>query len=342
MKILAIETSCDETAAAVLAEHDGKFILQSNVIASQVAIHAKTGGIVPEVAAREHVVKILPVIEQAIDDLKSIDLIAVTRGPGLITSLLVGVETAKALSYAGRKPLIALNHLEGHFYSNWLPVPPGKEFALPKIKLPALSLIVSGGHTELILMKNHEVYKKIGGTLDDAAGEAFDKVAKILGLGYPGGPIIEQMAKEGNSQRIVLPRPLLGQKNYNFSFSGLKTAVLYIVRKQEKIEEQFKKDMAASFQAASFEVLINKTLRAARDLGVKSIMISGGVAANQTLIQQFQKAVKKELPNIPFYSPSRSYSTDNAAMMAMAAYFHAIKKDFTPWQKIEVNPNLSL
>lgn len=342
MKILALETSCDETAAALLENKDGKFILHTSVVASQVDIHAKTGGIVPEVAAREHVVKILPVIKQAVPNINDVDIITVTRGPGLITSLMVGVETAKTLAYALKKPLITLNHIEGHFYGNWLPVPPGVKFSLPKIKLPALSLIVSGGHTELVLMKNHGVYKKIGETLDDAAGEAFDKVAKILSLGYPGGPIIEKMAHEGNPNKIELPRPLLNQKNYNFSFSGLKTAVLYTVKKQKKIDEQFKKDMCASFQAACFDVLINKTLRAAKDYNVKSVMISGGVAANQTLIEQFKKTVKKELPSIPFYSPLRAYSTDNAAMMAVAAYFHALKKDFMPWQKIIVDPCLSI
>jgi len=342
MKILAIETSCDETAAAVLEEKNGKFVLHSSVVASQVDIHAKTGGIVPEVAAREHVVKILPVIKQAVPNINDIDVIAVTRGPGLITSLMVGLETAKTLAYALKKPLITLNHIEGHFYGNWLPVPPGQEFSLPKIKLPALSLIVSGGHTELVLMKNHGIYKKIGETLDDAVGEAFDKVAKILDLGYPGGPIIEKMAKEGNPKKIELPRPLLKQKNYDFSFSGLKTAVLYIVKKQTHIDEQFKKDMAASFQQASIDVLIGKTLRAAKDFKVKSIMISGGVAANQTLIQAFQKAVKNELPSVPFYSPLRSFSTDNAAMMAMAAYFHALKKDFATINKVKVDPNFGI
>ncbi|MFA5070254.1 MAG: tRNA (adenosine(37)-N6)-threonylcarbamoyltransferase complex transferase subunit TsaD [Patescibacteria group bacterium] len=342
MKILALETSCDETAAAVLEEKGGKFILHSSVVASQVDIHAKTGGIVPEVAAREHVTKIQPVIKEAAPDINNVDIIAVTRGPGLITSLMVGLETAKTLAYALKKPLIALNHIEGHFYGNWLPVPPGEEFTLPKIKLPALSLIVSGGHTELVLMKNHGVYKKIGETLDDAVGEAFDKVAKILDLGYPGGPIIEKMAQEGDPKKIDLPRPLLKQKNYDFSFSGLKTAVLYLVRKQAKIDEQYIKNVAASFQQASIDVLISKTLRAAKDYKVKSIMISGGVAANQTLIKAFKKAVRKELPLIPFYSPLRSYSTDNAAMMAMAAYFHAKKKDYTSWHKVRVDPNLAI
>ncbi|MDZ7798852.1 MAG: tRNA (adenosine(37)-N6)-threonylcarbamoyltransferase complex transferase subunit TsaD [Patescibacteria group bacterium] len=348
MKILAIETSCDETAAALLEAKGNNFKLHSNIVASQIDLHAKTGGIVPEVAAREHTTKIIPVIKEAVKDLKKIDILAVTAGPGLVTSLIIGVETAKTLAFALNKPLVAVNHMAGHLYANWLPSDRHSQianhkshvlnFKLPKIKFPAICLIISGGHTEIILMKNEYHYKKIGQTLDDAAGEAFDKVAKLLGLGYPGGPIIEKMAKEGNSDKYNLPRPMMDKKNYDFSFSGLKTAVLYLVKDQKNINLKFKKDLAASFQKACFDVLIGKTLKAAKEYKVNTIMVSGGVAANQTLAKQFKKRTK----NIKLYIPPLKFCTDNAAMIALAGWFQAQKKNFTKIEKIKADPNWEL
>ncbi len=339
MKILAIETSCDETAAAFLEENKGQFTLHSNVVASQIDIHTKTGGIVPEVAAREHVTKIIPVIKKAISNLEEVDVFAITSGPGLITSLIVGVETAKTLAFAFKKPLIAVNHMEGHLYSNWLPKKKGiKSFKKPDIKFPALILIISGGHTEIILMEDEYHYKKIGQTLDDAAGEAFDKVAKILGLGYPGGPIIEKMAKQGNPHKYDLPRPMLNKKNYDFSFSGLKTAVLYLVKDQKNISDKFRRDLAASFQQAAFDVLIGKTLRAAGQYKAKTIMVSGGVAANRTLAIK----LKKSVTDINLYVPPLKYCTDNAAMIAMAGWFMTKKRKFTPLNKVRADSNWEL
>jgi len=343
MKILAIETSCDETAASLLEVKGDNFILHSNVVASQINIHKKTGGIVPEVAASEHTIRIIPVIKKVVKNLSDIDIIAVTSGPGLITSLIVGVETAKALAYSLNRPLVAVNHLEGHLYSSFLPRrKKQKNFKLPKIAFPALALIVSGGHTQLVLLKKNLKPKIIGETLDDAAGEAFDKVAKILKLGYPGGPIIEKLAKQGNSSAFNLPRPMINHKNFNFSFSGLKTAVLYITREQKIINSRLKKNLATSFQKAVFEVLIKKSLKAANQYKIKTIMLGGGVIANQTLKGQFKKAVKKFLPAAKLLIPPPKYCTDNAAMIALAAYFHAFKKDFVPLKKIKAEPNLGL
>jgi len=343
MKILAIETSCDETAAALLEAKGNKFKLDSNIVASQIDLHAKTGGIVPEVAAREHTIKIIPVINKAVKDLKEIDVIAATAGPGLITSLIVGLETAKTLAFALNKPLIPVNHMEGHLYANWLPSRITNHqslitFKLPQIKFPALCLIISGGHTEIILMKDEYHYKKIGQTLDDAAGEAFDKVAKIIDLGYPGGPIIEKMAKQGNPEKYNLPRPMLNRAGFDFSFSGLKTAVLYLVKEQKNISDTFKKDLSASFQKAAIDVLINKTLKAAQKYKVKTVMVSGGVAANQALAKKFKKAVK----GINLYIPSLKFCTDNAAMIAMAGWFQAQKKNFANIKKIKANSNWEL
>src|SRR6266498_1023887 len=247
MKILAIETSCDETAAAVLEATESRFLVLSNVISSQIALHNQYGGVVPHLAAREHVKNINHVIKSALKEAKliipEVDLIAVTHGPGLGPALLVGLTYAKTLAWQYQKPLIGVNHMDGHIHSNWLePSEP-----LDNI-FPALNVMVSGGHTELVLMKDHGDYEIIGETLDDAVGEAFDKVARLLGEGYPGGPIISKLAQEGNPQMFDLPRPMLKSKDYNFSYSGLKTAVLYLLRDLGEISEQQKKDIAASFQ----------------------------------------------------------------------------------------------
>src|SRR3989344_6594383 len=267
MKILGIETSCDETAVAVLEIKNDKIKVLSNTISSQVKLHAEYGGVVPNLAAREHVKNIGRIFKFALkeakikDFKKEIDLIAVTRGPGLGPALLIGISFAKAIAWKYQKPLAGVNHLEGHIYSNWL----NPNFKPKALTFPILHLIVSGGHTELVLMEDYNKYKLIGETLDDAIGEAFDKVARLLGLGYPGGPIISKLAEHGNQNRYPLPSPMIHSKDFNFSYSGLKTAVLYLIRdlKLKKLNPQTRADIAASFQKAAIDVLIKKTMRAA-------------------------------------------------------------------------------
>ncbi|MCJ7792677.1 MAG: tRNA (adenosine(37)-N6)-threonylcarbamoyltransferase complex transferase subunit TsaD [Candidatus Marinimicrobia bacterium] len=321
MRILGIETSCDETAAAVV--ENGTKIL-TNVVASSVSLHQKTGGIIPEVAAREQLKYILPVIEKALNKQK-IDALAVTVGPGLIGSLLVGVETAKTLAYVWRKPLIPVNHLQAHLYANWLE---GK-----RPQFPALGLVISGGHTDLVLLKDHGKIKWLGGTRDDAAGECFDKTARVLGLPYPGGPAIAKLAIKGNPQTYDLPRPMINQENLDFSFSGLKTAVINLIKKKKRIE---KADMAAGIQLAIATVVAEKTLRAAEKHRVKSILLAGGVAANQVLRQQMENKISKKFN---LFVPSPQLCTDNAAYVASGAYFN-----YQPvsWQKIAADPGLSI
>lgn len=342
MIILGIETSCDETAISLLDfQKNNRVKLLASAVSSQIKIHQKYGGVVPEVAARQHLVNILPTIDLALAKAKveptDISAIAVAAGPGLITSLMVGVETAKVLAYAWQKPVIGLNHIEGHIYANLLVN--GK---LAKIKFPALCLVVSGGHTELIYMKTHGDYKLIGRTLDDAAGEAFDKVAKLLNVGYPGGPMIEKLAKKGNPEAFDFPRPMINYKNFDFSFSGLKTSVLYLVKKMpQAISDEQRADLCASFQQAVVDVLTEKTVRAAKELKVKTVMLAGGVAANQKLRQTLEAKIKK-LGKITFLKPNIALCTDNAVMIALAGYFHALKKDFTPWQKLKADPNWEL
>ena len=333
--ILGIESSCDETAAALIKVKRGKFKILSNIVSSQIDIHKKFGGVVPEVAARNHVVNILPVINQALVrakiNPKKIDKIAVTIGPGLITSLIVGVETAKTLAYVWQKPIIGINHLKAHFYANWLNNQP--------IKFPAISLIVSGGHTELILLTTKNKFKKIGQTIDDAAGEAFDKVAQLLKIGYPGGPIISKLAKDGNPKAFNFPRPMMKTKDFNFSFSGLKTSVLYTIKKLPALKAnsyRLKANICASFQQAVIDVLTQKTIKAALTYGAKTIILSGGVAANQLLRKSLKK--RAENINLNFLMPEVFLCTDNATMIAAAAYF----EKSIPWQKIEADPNLSL
>jgi len=323
MRILGIETSCDETAAAVV--EDGTKIL-TDVVASSVELHQKTGGIIPEVAAREQVRCVVPVIEEAIKKTKKIDALAVTVGPGLIGSLLVGVETAKTLAYIWKKPILPVNHLQAHLYANWLE---GK-----KPQFPALGLVVSGGHTDLVLMKKHGKIKWLGGTRDDAAGECFDKTARLLGLPYPGGPEIAKLAEKGNPQAYDLPRPMIEQDNLDLSFSGLKTAVINLERKQKKIK---KANMAAGIQQAIADVLVEKTIKAAEEHKVKSVLLAGGVAANKKLREQ----MRARLPTIScqLYIPSPKFCTDNATYIASCAYFNYKP---IPWQKIEANPGLSI
>lgn len=329
--ILAIETSADETSAAVLK--NGK--LKSNVIYSQIRQHRKTGGIVPEVAARAHIPKILPVIRQAAAQagvqLTDISAIAVTRGPGLITSLMIGVDTAKALAFALNKPIIGINHLEGHLLSA-LPT----SYKLQANPFPALGLIVSGGHTMLVLMRDIGKYKILGETVDDAAGEAFDKIAKILGLPYPGGPVLAKLAEKGDPRAFDLPRPMINQKNYNFSFAGLKTAVLYLDDKSRKA------DIAASAQAAIVDVLVAKTLQAAKEYKVKTILLGGGVAANQKLRRTLKKEIQKKIPYSTFHIPHSTLTTDNAGMIALASYYHYIYGNTSTFDRIKADPNLKL
>ncbi len=344
MLILAIETSCDETAAAVLEGRGNRLTLRSNIVSSQIKIHQKYGGVVPEVAAREHVLHILPVIEEALHNAgitrkevtKKISALAVTTGPGLITSLLVGIETAKTLAYVWKLPLVSINHIEGHLYSNFINNIP---------KLPALILTVSGGHTQLVLMKNHLSYKIIGETRDDAAGEAFDKAAKLLGLGYPGGPLVSKKALEykptskNKFSPIVLPRPMINDKSFDFSFSGLKTALLYAIRDDKNYKKRIA-EYCFEFEQAIVDVLVTKTLRAAKKFEVKSVMLAGGVAANTALRKKLADEVQKL--GLEFSMPSLEYTTDNAAMIAAAGYYKYKAKKTTPWQKVIVDPNLEL
>ncbi|MGB1253113.1 MAG: tRNA (adenosine(37)-N6)-threonylcarbamoyltransferase complex transferase subunit TsaD [Candidatus Promineifilaceae bacterium] len=329
-RILAIETSCDETAAAVV--RDGYEIL-SNVIASQTELHAQFGGIFPEVASRKHIEVIYAVIERAIREAhigyNDLDAIAVTRGPGLVGSLLVGVNAAKGLAIARGIPLLGVNHIEGHIYSLWL------QETQPEFEFPIINLIVSGGHTELYLMTDHLTFRHLGGTLDDAAGEAFDKVGRLLGLPYPGGPHIDKAAKSGNENAFRLPRAVMGN-GYNFSFSGLKTAVMRETRKYESGTNVHVNDMAASFQKAVVDVLVRKTLSAARETKAKAIHIAGGVSANSEL-----RATMTEQASIPVRYPPLVLCTDNAAMIAAAAHQRYVRGQRDTLD-FDVVPNLQI
>ena len=314
-RILAIETSCDETACAVL--ENGRELLASTV-ASQMDIHARYGGVFPEVASRQHVLSIIPVVEQTLArsnlTLKDIDAVAVTRGPGLAGSLVVGMNMAKGIALGMSLPLIAVNHLEGHIYSSW--IYNAGETTPPEPQFPLMALLVSGGHTELNLMTDHLTYQRLGSTLDDAAGEAFDKVARLLGLAYPGGPSVQRAAENGDPTRFKFPRAKLAGK-YDFSFSGLKTAVLYEVNDLRKKGQPLSvEDLAASFQAAVVDVLFQKTIQAARDHHAKEILVAGGVSANHALRQAFQSQDEFRV-----HIPAFSLCTDNAAMIAAAGYY---------------------
>lgn len=361
MNVLGIETSCDETAAAIVA--DGRRTL-SNVVSSQWDLHRKHGGIVPELAARGQVKAILPVLSAAMEDAgidrKAIDVIAVTNGPGLAGSLLVGVNVAKALAYSLARPLVSINHLEAHIYANWLSEagaePP------PPPRFPALCLLVSGGHTELILMTGHGHYQHLGRTLDDAAGEAFDKGARLLGIGFPGGPAIESTASMGDLARYAMPRAWLGD-NYDFSFSGLKTALLRQVEPYRLPDEPLTPtngtpfaehlppryradlpvaDLAAAFQEAIVDVLAVKTARAAEQFKVRTVMLAGGVAANLTLRNRIDSMIRL-LPGeqIAVRFPPVSLCTDNAAMIGGCGYF-ALRRGVQVGWELDVEPRLLL
>lgn len=315
--ILAIESSCDETAAAVVK--NGREVL-SNVIYTQIALHTVYGGVVPEIASRKHIEKINQVIDQALKEanvtLKDITAIAVTYGPGLVGALLVGVSAAKAISFASGIPLVGVHHIEGHISANYIE---NKE-----LEPPFVCLVASGGHSHLVVVKDYGEYEIIGRTRDDAAGEAFDKVARAIGLGYPGGPKIDKLAKEGNPNAIAFPRAKVAENEYDFSFSGLKSAVLnYINGCQMKGEEVCKADVAASFQKAVIDVLVEHSLHAVKEYGFHKFAIAGGVASNSSLRSAFEEECKKQ--NITFYHPSPIYCTDNAAMIGAAGYYDYIK-----------------
>ncbi len=311
--ILGIETSCDETSAAIVK--NGRYLL-SNVIASQTEIHQKYGGVVPEIASRKHMEFIMIICQEALDKarltLHDIDGIAVVPGPGLKGSLLVGLSFAKAVAFALEKPLIGVNHIEGHIYANFL----DKE--LPET--PFLSLVVSGGHTSLLLIREIGKLEVIGQTRDDAAGEIFDKIAKYLGFNYPGGPIIEELAKKGRNDAIYFPRPLLNSDDFDFSFSGLKTAVIYFMMEEKAKDNPVNvSNVCASFQKAIIDILVYKTFKATRMFKVKTVVIGGGVAANESLRKEFLKEAQKK--KITIYYPPKELCTDNAAMIACAGFY---------------------
>lgn len=399
MRILGIETSCDETSAAVV--EDGVKVY-SNVIASQIPLHQLTGGVVPEVAAREHVLKIIPVIEEAITlntstrlrqksslkawgsaedlmpsenfsaaGLEYIDAIAVTQGPGLLSSLVIGTTAASTLAAVWKKPLIPVNHIAGHIYANWLN-PVGSDCkssgwrSKDHVEFPCVVLTASGGHNELVLMRGHDQFELLGETLDDAAGEAFDKVARLLGMGYPGGPQIARAAHMGNAQRYSFPKAYMGEENFDFSFSGLKTSMLNFIREEHRtngvLSEEFIADCSASFQEAVCGVLSDKLLRSALKFHAKTVIISGGVSANQrlraTILEKIEggyfhdpkgRKVALEFRGKPFrpafdFPLELSFCTDNAAMIAAAAHFHlqrvGLKK--ASLQNVLADPNLRL
>jgi len=328
--VLGIETSCDETAAAVV--EDGRRVL-SNVVYSQAKLHKKYGGVVPEVASRDHLRKLPYVIEEGLDragvSLGEIDLIGVTRGPGLVGCLLVGLSAAKGLAYGLEVPLVGINHLEGHLFAHYLER--GEE-APP----PFVALIASGGHTLLVYVREWGDYELLGETRDDAAGEAFDKVGKLIGLDYPAGARIDRLAREGDPQAIGLPRPMLDDEGLDFSFAGLKTAVVYYLRGHPGTARE---DLAASFQEAVVDVLVIKTLRAAEAKGAKRIVVVGGVAANSRLRERFRHEGKRLRVEVHF--PSLELCTDNAAMIASAAHFHSIRGDL-PKDELAIPPKPGL
>ncbi|MHB8156174.1 MAG: tRNA (adenosine(37)-N6)-threonylcarbamoyltransferase complex transferase subunit TsaD [Desulfocucumaceae bacterium] len=318
--ILAIETSCDETSAAVV--RDGVEVL-SNIISSQIDVHKKFGGVVPEVASRKHLELINGVISEALEEagesFGSLDAVAVTNGPGLVGALLVGVSAAKAIAYSLDIPLIAVNHLEGHIYANFL--------VDPSLAFPLVCLVVSGGHTDLVVMSGHGSYSVVGRTRDDAAGEAFDKVARTMGLGYPGGPLVDRLAAGGNGSAISFPRAYLEEGSLDFSFSGLKSAVInYLHRSQQRGEEINPADLAASFQRAVVDVLIGKTIAAVNQFGAGTVLLAGGVAANGLLRENMGEASKK--CGFRLVYPPGVLCTDNAAMIGCAAYYRYLRGEF--------------
>ncbi len=348
-----VKSSLKEFHGGAQKELFNRVNVLSSVVSSQIELHAKYGGVVPSLAAREHVKNLRPVLELATKniDLKKIDLIAVTAGPGLISSLLVGTAFAKTLAWRLNKPIVGTNHTEGHIASNWLSsIGTSSKLQTPSSKIfPAMCLVVSGGHTQLILMRNLGKYKTVGETLDDAAGEAFDKIARILKLGYPGGPAISVAAEKPLTThyklQTSLPRPMINSKNFDFSFSGLKTAVLYLDRDlkkklgKDKLPKELISQIAAEAQQTIVDVLVTKTVKAAQKYGAKSIMLSGGVSANKLLRLELQKNAEQR--EIKYFQPSPEYTTDNAAMIALAGYLNR-KLGHDNWKKIKTNANWEL
>ena len=313
MKILAIESSCDETAAAVI--EDGRKIL-SSVVDTQIATHALYGGVVPEIASRRHMEAVVRVTEQALKDAEmdkhDVDAVAATCAPGLIGALLVGANFGKSLAFAMNKPFIPVHHIRGHIAATYL--------AYPELKPPFLTLIASGGHSEIVMVKSYTEFEILGGTRDDAAGEAFDKVARVLGVGYPGGPKIDKISKEGNPEAITFPRAKVGDSEYDFSFSGLKSSVLnYLNSCQMKGEEINRADVAASFQKAVTDVLVQNAMHGVKAYGLNKLAIAGGVASNSALRAAMKEACEKN--GVEFYYPSPIFCTDNAAMIGVAGYY---------------------
>ena len=331
--ILGLESSCDETAAAVIK--NGRTVL-SNVISSQIDIHKEYGGVVPEIASRKHIERINTVIEEALKEagvgLKDLDAIGVTYGPGLVGALLVGVAEAKAICFAADIPLVGVHHIEGHVSANYIE---NKD-----LEPPFLCLIVSGGHTHLVVVKDYGEFEILGRTGDDAAGEAFDKVARAIGLGYPGGPKIDKLSKEGNPDAITFPKTKIEDAPYDFSFSGLKSAVLNYINKAKMMNEEFNPaDLAASFQKNVVDTLTEKTIHAAKELHINKVAIAGGVASNSTLRNSMEEACRKE--GLRFYHPSPIFCTDNGAMIGVAAYYEFIKGTRHGWD-LNAVPNLQL
>ncbi len=347
MKILGIESSCDDTSVALIEIDKKNLTVLAEKTASQIDIHAKFGGVIPEVAGRLHAEYITPVIEEVLKGHEKPDAIAVTFGPGLITGLLVGVEAAKTLSYVWDIPLIPVNHIEGHFYSPEISKTDSKR---KPIEYPALALIVSGGHTELALSKKEGEYKKIGGTRDDAVGECFDKVAKLLGIPYPGGPTISKLGESGDDTKIKFPRPMQDSDNLDMSFSGLKTAVLYWLKDHPITIEKIKfeneeglftiEDVCASVETAITDVLISKTTTAIKKYSPKTLILAGGVSANKKLRGELEILTQKL--EISFRLPELSYTTDNAAMIAVAGYHRHQAKKTISWKDIAADPQSTL
>lgn len=351
MKILSIESSCDETSAAVVEKKHNKITVLSNITATSLAIHSKTGGIIPENAAREQVKYIIPVITQALNesnentsqDWKSareilqndIDAIAVTYGPGLIGSLLVGVETAKTLSFMFTKPLIPVNHLIAHLFANFIHSEKNKQ-TKSTVAFPFIGLIVSGGHTDLLYFESESKSKWLGGTRDDAAGEALDKIGRLLGLSYPAGPEIEARAKLSSNTLLRFKSPLLGNETFDFSFSGLKTEVLRFTQKAT-LSETVINEVCFAVQKAVIDVLIKKTLKAAEEYNCKTILLGGGVSANNTLREKFESEVRSQKLEVKIFSPEKIFCTDNGAMIGAYALMNPVE---TPWKKVQANPEL--
>lgn len=337
MRILAIETSCDETAASIVEDQNYRPVIISNVVSSQMEVHAATGGVIPNVAARMHTENLPRVLKEVTKNKKlDYDAIAVTAGPGLIGCLLIGMSAAKTIAMATGKPFFAINHLEGHIYSAWLSETPPE--------LPALIVIVSGGHTELVLMERHGYYQHLGRTRDDAAGEAFDKVARLLGLGYPGGPAVAALAVHGDREAYRFPIGLNERDCMEFSFSGIKASVAHLIEGlPDPLPEHTKADIAASFEHTVATTISRKTLTAIRHYpGLKNVCLVGGVAANRYLRTHLEQAINLEAPGIRFITAPLEYCTDNAAMIGAAAIYRHLFGKPDDWKTVEANPNLSL